>query len=139
MFSEKKDKKTSDLTTGQNRINEGTKLIGDIFSQGVFRIDGSIEGNIKTPSKVVLGKSGVIKGTLTCDNADIEGEFSGKLNVTGTLTLRSSAKIEGDVLVGKLVVENGAIFNATCTMQDKLSATDSQANFNPKKAKKITA
>jgi cytoskeletal protein CcmA (bactofilin family) len=139
MFSEKKDKKIADPASGQNRINEGTKLIGDIFSQGVFRIDGTIEGNIKTPSKVVLGKSGIIKGTLTCDNADIEGTFSGNLNVTGTLTLRSSAKIEGDVLVGKLAVENGAIFNATCTMQDKLSSTDSQANLNQKKAKKITA
>ena len=51
----------------QNRINEGTVLKGDIVSKGFFRIDGSIEGNISKPSKVVLGKSGVIKGTLKID------------------------------------------------------------------------
>ena len=74
--------------TGQNRINEGTNIKGDIHSKGFFRIDGIIEGNVSTPSKVVLGKTGVIKGTLTCENADIEGKFVGNLDVSGTLSLK---------------------------------------------------
>lgn len=90
---------------------------GDINSNGFFRIDGTIEGNVTTPSKVVLGKSGNINGTLTCENADIEGSFEGKLNVSDTLTLRTTANIEGEVITGKLAVEPGATFNATCTMK----------------------
>jgi len=117
MFSEKKEKVATEHGTGQNRINEGTKLKGDIQSNGFFRIDGEIEGNIKTPSKVVIGKSGVIKGSLICENADIEGVIEGHLDVIGTLTLRSTAKIKGDVAVGKLAVEPGAIFNASCVMK----------------------
>lgn len=117
MFSDKKDKNMTEPTTGQNRINEGTKLKGDINSQGFFRIDGTIEGNVSTPSKVVLGKSGFINGTLSCENADIEGKFEGDLNVSGTLTLKATAHIEGQVVVGKLAVEPGATFNATCTMK----------------------
>lgn len=101
----------------QNRINEGTKLKGDIESKGFFRIDGVIDGNVKTPSKVVLGQTGVITGTLTCENADIEGTFSGNLDVTGTLTLKATAHITGDVVVGKLAVEPGATFNASCVMK----------------------
>lgn len=119
MFSDKKEKAiTAEPGTAQNRINEGTKLKGDISSTGFFRIDGIVEGNVKTPSKVVLGKSGYIKGTLTCENADIEGKFEGNLHVTGTLSLRSTAVIEGDVVVGKLAVEPGATLNASCVMQD---------------------
>jgi len=118
MFSEKKEKTSPEPGTGQNRINEGTTLKGDIHSEGFFRIDGTIEGNVSTPSKVVLGKSGKINGTLTCENADIEGSFVGNLNVSGTLTLRATARIEGDVIVGKLAVEPGAIFNASCAMKD---------------------
>ncbi len=120
MFSDKKEKRVAAAEPGsaQNRINEGTKLKGDISSTGFFRIDGIVEGNVKTPSKVVLGKSGVIKGTLTCENADIEGKFEGNLQVTGTLTLRSTAVVEGDVIVGKLAVEPGATMNASCVMQD---------------------
>lgn len=101
----------------QNRINEGTMLKGDIVSKGFFRVDGSIEGNISKPSKVVLGKSGVIKGTLICEDADLEGQFEGKLDVSGTLTLKSTARINGEVVVGKLAVEPGASFNASCVMK----------------------
>jgi len=117
MFSEKKDKNTVNPGTGQNRINEGTSLTGDIISKGFFRIDGTITGNVTTPSKVVIGKTGVIVGTLTCQNADIEGSFEGDLDVTETLTLRSTAKIDGEVSTGKLAVEPGATFNASCVMK----------------------
>ncbi|MCB0458279.1 MAG: polymer-forming cytoskeletal protein [Flavobacteriaceae bacterium] len=116
MFSDKKNKDSMEPTNSQNRINEGTQLKGDVVSNGFFRIDGSIEGNISKPSKVVLGKTGSIKGKLVCEEADIEGRFEGNLNVSGTLTLKATAHIEGEVIVGKLSVEPGATFNATCTM-----------------------
>jgi cytoskeletal protein CcmA (bactofilin family) len=58
-----------------------------------------------------------LNGTLICENADIEGNFEGDLNVTGLLTLRATAEIEGKVIAGKLSVEPGAIFNATCAMK----------------------
>ena len=132
MFSDKKEKKKGlEPSAAQNRINEGTKLKGDISSTGFFRIDGSVEGNVKTPSKVVLGKLGVIIGTLSCDSADIEGRFEGNLQVSGTLTLRASAIVEGDVIVGKLAVEPGATLNASCIMQDgkpKSSAASQNAS-----------
>jgi len=73
MFSDKKNANTAGLEPGasQNRINEGTHISGDITSNGFFRIDGLVEGTVSTPSKVVLGKNGVVKGTLSCENADI--------------------------------------------------------------------
>ena len=117
MFSEKKTKEYDNPGSGQNRINDGTILKGDVTSNGYFRIDGIIEGNIKTPSKVVVGKSGKIVGTLTCNNADIEGHVKGTLDIQGTLSLRSTSKIEGEVVTGKLAVEQGAFFNATCLMK----------------------
>lgn len=118
MFSDKKEKDQDYQETAQNRINEGTNIKGDISSNGYFRIDGKIEGNVKTPYKVVVGKTGVIIGTLNCKNADIEGKFKGILNISGVLTLKATAQIEGEVVVGKLAVEPGAIFNATCLMKD---------------------
>tara|TARA_B100000809_G_scaffold257721_1_gene299796 strand:+ start:12313 stop:12768 length:456 start_codon:yes stop_codon:yes gene_type:complete len=117
MFSDKKSKESEAPRTGQNRINDGTTLKGNITSNGYFRIDGIIEGNIKTPSKVVIGKTGVVIGTLSCKNADIEGKVKGKLDITGTLSLRATANIEGEVITGKLAVEPGASFNATCSMK----------------------
>ncbi|MCK5400601.1 MAG: polymer-forming cytoskeletal protein [Flavobacteriaceae bacterium] len=118
MFSDnKKRKMTTDNTSQQNIIAQGTKVVGDITSKGAFRIDGTIQGTLKTPGKIVVGKTGIINGTLDGANADFEGKFSGKLKLSGTLTLKTSAHIEGEVEVGKLAVEPGATFNAVCSMK----------------------
>ena len=117
MFSDtKKNKANTSLTNQQNRIAEGTQITGNIISEGGFRIDGAIVGEINTKGKVVIGKTGIVEGSLTCSNADIEGKFSGKLNISGLLSLKTSAVIEGEVVISKLAVEPGATFNATCTM-----------------------
>jgi len=99
-----------------NRIEKNTKIKGDITSEADFRIDGKLEGNVKTSGKVVIGKDGYINGKVECVNADIEGKFNGELSVTDLLSLKASAIIEGTVSVSKLAVEPGATFNAACTM-----------------------
>ena len=118
MFSEnKKDKQNLEPTSTQNIISQGTIIVGDLTSEGDLRIDGIVEGNLRTKGKVVVGKSGFIKGTLNGTDAYFEGKFSGKLTLSNTLTLKSSAHIEGEVVLGKLSVEPGATFNVTCVMK----------------------
>lgn len=118
MFSEnKKEKQMTESTSSQNIIAQGTKITGDFNSEGDFRVDGFIEGNISTTGKVVVGKHGFINGTLKASDAYFEGRFSGELDLSGTLTLKSSAYIEGKVVIGKLAVEPGATFNVTCSMK----------------------
>ena len=63
-----------------------------------------------------MGKEGSIKGAVSCSNADVEGKINGNLFVSQTLSLRSTSVIDGDVVIGKLIVESGATFNATCSM-----------------------
>lgn len=121
-----KQQSTMEASTQQNIIAKGTKIVGDIASQGPFRIDGTVEGNVKTSGKVVVGKSGFIKGTLQGENADFEGKFSGKLILSGTLTLKSTAHIEGEVHITKLAVEPGATFNATCSMKGTVKSLSNE-------------
>ncbi|MCB0399059.1 MAG: polymer-forming cytoskeletal protein [Winogradskyella sp.] len=141
MFSldNKKSKQTISMETStqQNIIAQGTKIVGDIASEGPFRIDGTVEGNVKTSGKVVIGKSGFIKGTLQSENADFEGKFSGKLILTGTLSLKSTAHIEGEVHTSKLAVEPGATFNATCSMKGTVKALSNEP-AKPKQPEQAT-
>ncbi len=123
MFNQdKKTKAPTEFSKEQNKIAPGTKIVGDIEAKGGFRIDGCVEGTIKTPGKIVIGKEGAVTGELECENADIEGKFNGKLKISGTLSLRSTATIEGEALISKLAVEPGATFNATCTMRGAVKA-----------------
>jgi len=118
MYKEKKEKQQQILE--RNVIGSNTSIVGDVISEGDFRIDGKVEGTIKTGGRVVIGKNGTAIGKIECSDADIEGRFSGELNVQNLLTLKSTAKISGDVLTSKLSVEPGAEFNASCAMKSSV-------------------
>jgi len=120
MFSEKKSNPSQVLA--RNIIGKDTSFVGDIKSDGDFRIDGKVDGKINTTGRVVIGTEGSVKGTIECTNADIEGTFSGNLTVDQLLSLKASAHISGDVVLGKLSVEPGATFNATCNMKGSIKA-----------------
>ena len=102
----------SEINGQYSRIESSTKFKGDIISKADFRIDGELDGTIKTKGKLIVGKNGKINGTVYCNAADIEG----LVKITNTLSLKSSSIIEGDVFIGKLIVEAGATFNANCSM-----------------------
>jgi len=101
----------------RNVIAKNTKIIGEIISEGDYRIDGVLAGDLKTKGRVIIGTGGLVEGNIHALNTDIEGTFSGQLNVENILTVKASANISGDVIVGKLSVEPGATFNASCMMK----------------------
>ena len=109
--------KNNELNGQPNRIERSTKITGEIVSEADFRIDGTLEGTITTSGKVVIGKEGVIIGNVNCSFADVEGKFSGKMEVKESLSLKSTSSVEGEVIIGKLIVESGASFNAKCSMR----------------------
>jgi cytoskeletal protein CcmA (bactofilin family) len=125
---DKKPKSLTDVLGKTNRIVEGTIIKGDVISQADFRLDGALIGNFSSNGKLVIGPAGSVNGEIICQNADIEGKFEGKLKIEDTLNIKASAIIIGDVTVGKLSVEPGAVFSATCIM--KPNATQEAANGN---------
>ena len=114
---EKSQKSYTDLLGKTNRIVEGTTIQGDIFSPADFRLDGQLVGNFQSKGKIVIGPAGSIKGDIVCKNADIEGKFEGKIQVQEILNIKSKAIIHGEVVCGKLSVEPGAEFSASCIMK----------------------
>ncbi|HEY6142080.1 MAG TPA: polymer-forming cytoskeletal protein [Flavobacterium sp.] len=113
---DKKSKPYTELLGKTNRIVEGTIIKGDIISQADFRLDGELIGNFQSKGKIVIGPAGSVTGDIVCANADIEGKFSGKIQVAELLNVKNKAIIQGEATVGKLSVEPGANFTAVCKM-----------------------
>lgn len=99
-----------------NILGEGTFIKGDIVANSDIRIDGELNGTLEAKGRVVIGPKGKIEGTITCKNIEVSGFIKGKINISELLNMKSSAKIEGDIVSGKLSIEPGAIFTGTCTM-----------------------
>ena len=100
----------------RNAIGNGTIIKGDIESNGDFRIDGELTGTIRTKGKVVIGSTGKVEGEIICQNADLEGIANANMTVSELLTLKASAKLNGDVSTSKLAIEPGAQFLGACKM-----------------------
>ena len=111
-----------------NLIGAGTKITGDVSSDGDIRIEGSINGNINTKGKVVVGITGKVNGEITCKNFDLSGKVEGKVNAEKLLSLKSTADIKGDINADKLAVEPGAVFTGSCKMKER--GLNSSATLN---------
>lgn len=135
MFSSKDKKPQKNKVMERNVVAKNTTIVGDIKSDGDFRIDGTLEGTLITDGRVIIGADGFIKGKVEAANADIEGRFSGELLVSNTLTIKTTADISGNVVIGKLSVEPGASFNATCAMKGAVKELNS-SNEQKRKSEK---
>ncbi len=116
MLGGSKSKGSADLGNKRNQIENGTKIVGDIETIGSIRIDGTIEGNVTSQSKVVFGPTGKLTGTLTAVTAEIAGEINGRATVSELLSLKSTAVMNADVEYGKIMIEEGAALNGTTRM-----------------------
>lgn len=108
--------KKTEMTETINTIGAGTIVTGDIQSKGDIRLDGILKGSVNTSGKVVLGKEGIIEGDVVCNSADISGTIKAKITVSQLLSLKATAKLNGDIITNKLSIEPGAAFTGSCSM-----------------------
>lgn len=107
---------SSSASSGTNVVTEGTVIQGEIKSKQDIQIDGKVKGIIRSESRILVGRTGVVDGDVISKNGDVSGKISGKIEVSEMLYLRANSVVDGDMIVGKLVVESGAIFNGNCRM-----------------------
>jgi len=106
-----------------NIIGAGTKITGDVETSSDIRIDGGLKGNLITKGKIVIGTTGDIEGKIVCNNADVSGTIKGEIIVAEVLSLKSTAKVYGNIKTNKLAVEPNAIFTGTCDMGGETTYT----------------
>ncbi len=122
--------KNSEFTSNViNLIGTGTEIKGNVKSSGDIRIDGYLNGNLNTKGKLVIGESGKVKGEVFCKSSDIEGTIEGKVNVAELLTLKTSARVNGDIKTGRLAIEPGFAFTGNCIMTDGTESPKSGKSF----------
>lgn len=99
-----------------NLLGGETTIRGEITSSGDFRIDGTLIGSINSKGKIIIGSTGKVEGEVICQNAEISGEVKATIKVSELLSLKASAKVNGDIHTNKLAIEPGARFTGKCEM-----------------------
>ena len=114
------NKSSSNSGIVYNMLAAGSKITsGDFTSDSDFRIDGIFEGNIHCSGKVIVGETGIVIGNLISSTAEIMGSVQGTLTISELLSLKSSAKVIGDIKTKILSIEPKSYFFGTCDMGDE--------------------
>jgi len=123
MLSSKKV--NGDNMATSNRIGQGTKIEGEIITDGTIRIEGEIDGYIESKARVIIGDTGVVTGDIVCECIDISGRVTGKVICKDILFLKASAIVDGEIITNKLIMESGATFNGNCKTQSTSTVSPS--------------
>ena len=120
--------RSEEISNNLNIIGSGTSIVGNIVSQGDVRVDGILEGNLTTQSKIVIGATGKIVGEIKCKDCEVSGSVRGKIKVENLLMLRATATVEGEIRTSKLAIELDAVFTGTCSMSTTEPQVEEQYN-----------
>jgi len=97
-------------------IGMGAECNGDFTASGAIRIDGVINGNVSVTDTLILGATGCINGDIDAQKVVIGGEVYGNLNVPEKVELTSTARVIGDITTNGIVIDEKAIFQGRCDM-----------------------
>lgn len=91
-------------------IGKGSKIDGKIYITGSLRVEGRIEGEVKAGGDIFVGEEGLIVASVQARNIVIAGEVQGNVDALEKLEIVPTGKLFGDIVISKLVIEDGATF-----------------------------
>lgn len=88
-------------------VGRDIALSGEIGSCDALVVEGSVEAKLPDGRIMEIAETGLFKGSVEIDEADIAGRFDGTLTVRGRLTIRATGRVQGTIRYGVLAVEAG--------------------------------
>jgi cytoskeletal protein CcmA (bactofilin family) len=88
-------------------VGRGISLQGTVSEAERLVVEGTVESQMIQAAELSIGHSGVFKGEVQVEDAEIAGTFDGTLTARGALILRSTGRLLGVARYGRLQVEEG--------------------------------
>jgi cytoskeletal protein CcmA (bactofilin family) len=66
---------------------------------------------------VTVGKSGKIKGDISCEVCYVCGEVKGNVTALDHVEALAGSRVDGDLRAPRIMLEEGAVFNGNCSME----------------------
>jgi len=83
-----------------------------------IRVDGVVKGKLNSDGEMVVGASGVIEADVEVESAISGGRGVGNLIAREKIELEENAYLIGDIKTKDLVINEGAVFQGNCTMDN---------------------
>ncbi|CAN5342379.1 hypothetical protein BH20ACI1_BH20ACI1_24200 [soil metagenome] len=98
-------------------FGNGTTLNGETNFQAMLRIDGHLTGSIKSEGgTLVVGSTGKVDANVAVATAIVSGTVNGDIVAAEKIELGRTARIVGNIQTARLIIEDGAILEGSCSM-----------------------
>jgi cytoskeletal protein CcmA (bactofilin family) len=88
-------------------VGPGVSVSGTISSCSRLILEGTIDAKLDDCQHVIVAQTGVFKGDVATDNADVHGRFEGDLVVRKRLLVRATGQVSGTLTYGEIEIERG--------------------------------
>ena len=101
---------------GLSVIAAGMKIVGDIESTGVVKIEGIVEGAIRGARQLLLGRQGTVHGDIRAHEVVIGGTVVGTIIADERVEIQGTSSVQGDIHTKSIVVLEGGVINGNVRM-----------------------
>jgi cytoskeletal protein CcmA (bactofilin family) len=137
MFKDEKGEKTEGKAAGNGAegalsiIATGMKVTGDIDSTGVVKVEGRVEGSIRSARQVLVGRQGVVQGDIETREAIIGGTVEGTISGGERVEIQATAVVNGDVITRTIVIAEGGKINGSVKMEEQRTPSRAGTAMSP--------
>lgn len=106
-------------------VGHGTTLSGETQFQAMLRVDGHLVGTVTSDSgTLIVGTNGQVDANVSVAAAMINGTVNGDVITSEKLQLGRTARVMGNIQSPRLIVEEGAILEGSCSMIRAMEARE---------------
>lgn len=103
---------------GATAIGKSVTIRGELTGREDLYMDGEIEGTITLPdSRLTIGPNARVLADISARDVIILGRVNGNVHATGRVELRETAAVSGDILAGRLSIEESAAIKGRVELQ----------------------
>ncbi len=100
-------------------VDSGCTIRGELEFSSYFRVDGRVEGSVRSRSELVVGEGGVVEGEVEVARCVVGGQVRGTIRATEQVLLHAGAKVWADIHTPALVMEDGAFLEGSVSMDSQ--------------------
>ena len=97
-------------------IGAGLHVVGEMATEGVVKVEGSIRGNIRATKQVLVTKGALVHGDIYTTEAIIGGEVRGSIYAENRIEVQDTSVVHGDIGTRRLMVHEGGEVNGHILM-----------------------
>lgn len=116
-------------------LDRGSSIDGELKFQSSFRVDGKVHGKVRSDGDLVIGEGGEVEGEVRVARVFVNGTLKGNA-YTERLQIAAGGRVLADIETPSLVIEDGAVFEGSCSMVRQDSKPEEVSKVAPMPVRK---